>query len=419
MSRNPLNPEIFNLRTVATNLLAGLTVAFVALPLALAFGIRSGLGAQAGLVTAVIAGMIASALGGSRYQVSGPTGAMTVILIPVVSLYGATAVLQVGLMASALLILAGLLKPGRHIHRLPTALIEGFTAGIAIVIAMQQVAFVLGVELQASDHIWQSVIDEVRIWIDEPRPWPLIIGILAITANLIGAARWPKLPVALASIIALTVTANFLGLDVDRIGSLPQDFIAPSLDFLSAGNWLGLVPAALAIAFLAGLESLLSAKIADKLAGSYDHDPNRELIGQGVANLVVPFFGGVPATAALARTAVNIRAGATSRLAGFSHGLFLLIFVLLLAPQIGQIPLAALGGVLIATAYHMVRVRELIYTASRSRLDMLVLVNTMISTVALDLISALAIGLLLYLVLRRTRLSYLTPVIDPEETLGD
>ncbi len=147
MIRNPLNPEMFNLRTVATNLLAGLTVAFVALSLALAFGIGRGLGAQAGLVTALIAGMIASALGGSRYQVSGPTGAMTVILIPVVSLYGATADLQVGLMASALLILAGLLKLGRHIHRLPTALIEGFTAGIAIVIAMQQVAFVLGVEL--------------------------------------------------------------------------------------------------------------------------------------------------------------------------------------------------------------------------------------------------------------------------------
>jgi len=419
MSRNSLNLEIFNLRPIATNLLAGLTVAFVALPLALAFGIGSGLGAQAGLITAVIAGMIASALGGSRYQVSGPTGAMTVILIPVVALYGATAVLQVGLMASALLILAGLLKLGRHIHRLPTALIEGFTAGIAIVIAMQQVAFVLGVKLQASDHIWQSVIDEVHIWIDEPRLAPVIIGILAIAANLIGAARWPKLPVALASIIALTVATNFLGLHVDRIGTLPPDFIAPSLDFLSAGNWLALVPAALAIAFLAGLASLLSAKIADKLAGSFDHDSNRELIGQGVANMVVPFFGGVPATAALARTAVNIRAGATSRLAGFSHGLFLLIFVLLLAPQIGQIPLAALGGVLIATAYHMVRVRELIYTASRSRLDMLVLVITMIATVALDLISALAIGLLLYLVLRRTRLSYLTPVIDSEETLGD
>ena len=149
MSRNLLNLEIFSLRKIATNLLAGLTVAFVALPLALAFGIGSGLGAQAGLVTAVIAGMIASALGGSRFQVSGPTGAMTVILIPVVALHGASAVLQVGLMASALLILAGLLKIGRHIHRLPTALIEGFTAGIAIVIAMQQVAFVLGVKLQS------------------------------------------------------------------------------------------------------------------------------------------------------------------------------------------------------------------------------------------------------------------------------
>ena len=419
MSQSPLKLEILKPRILATNLLAGLTVAFVALPLALAFGIGSGLGAQAGLITAVIAGVIASTFGGSRFQVSGPTGAMTVILIPIVALHGATAILQVGLMASGLLVLAGVLKLGQHIHRLPTALIEGFTAGIAIVIAMQQVAFVLGVSLQTSDHIWKSLIDEVQIWAGAPRLAPLVIGALAIGVNILGTARWPKLPVALGSIVVLTVAANLLGLNVDRIGNLPQGFASPSIEFLSAGNWLTLAPAALAIAFLAGLESLLSAKIADKLAASSHHNPNRELIGQGLANLVVPFFGGVPATAALARTAVNIRAGATSRVAGFSHGLFLLAFVLLLGPQIAQIPLTALGGVLIATAYHMIRVRELVFTARQSRLDMLVLIITLIATVALDLISALAIGLALYLTLKRSRLSYRTPVLDAEETLGD
>lgn len=407
------------LRLVATNLLAGLTVAFVALPLALAFGIGSGLGAQAGLITAVIAGIIASATGGSRFQVSGPTGAMTVILIPIVALYGATAILQVGLMASGFLILAGIGKLGRHIHRLPTALVEGFTAGIALVIAMQQVAFVLGVKLQASEHIWQSVFEEVQVWVGEPHVGPLIIGIAAIVINILGSARFPKLPVALLSIVVLTLVANVLDLETQRIGEIPTNLIAVDTEFLGGGNWLALVPPALAIAFLAGLESLLSARIADKLAGQGKHNPDRELIGQGLANLAVPFFGGVPATAALARTAVNIRAGATSRLAGISHGVFLLIFVLFLAPQIALIPLAALGGVLIATAYHMIKIDELIITAKQSRLDLIVLVMTLIATVVLDLISALAIGLLIYLALRRTKLSYRVPPIDPEETFGD
>ena len=406
-------------KSVLTNLTAGLTVAIVALPLALAFGIGSGLGAQAGLVTAVIAGVVAAAFGGSRFQVSGPTGAMTVILIPIVAAYGTAAVLQVGLMASGFLILAAALRLGRHIHRLPTSLIEGFTAGIALVIAMQQVAFILGVKLEASDHSWHRVWVEAQIWFREPRFTPLAVGVLAIIINVFGANRWPKLPLALITVVLATIAANMLELDLTRIGDLPDQFATPNMEFLSAGNWLVLVPPALAVAFLAGLESLLSAKIADRLAKAEDHHPDKELFGQGLANLVVPFFGGVPATAALARTAVNVRAGATSRLSAISHGVFLLIFVLLLAPWIEQIPLAALGGVLIATAYHMIRIEELKKTAGQSKLDGIVLIITLIATVALDLISALLIGLFIYLILRKTRLSFRSTPIDEEETLGD
>lgn len=391
----------------------------VALPLALAFGIGSGLGAQAGLVTAVIAGMLAAIFGGSKYQVSGPTGAMTVILIPIVATYGPVAVLQVGLMASGFLLLAAIFRLGKHIHRLPTSLIEGFTAGIALVIAMQQVAFVLGVDLEASDHIWHSVFIEAQIWLKAPEFVALILGLIVVIVNVYGASRWPRLPLALISVIVATWVANLANLNLKRIGDLPSEFGQPNLDFLSAGNWLFLIPPALAVAFLAGLESLLSAKIADRLAKGEPHDPDRELLGQAVANLAVPFFGGVPATAALARTAVNVRSGATSRLAAFSHSIFLLAFVLFVSGWIEQIPLTALGGVLIATAYHMVRIEELKKTARISRLDGWVLVITLIATVVLDLISALLIGLTIYLLLRKTKLSKKLIPIDQEETLGD
>lgn len=419
MRQRRLENDRFTPAILLKNLLAGLTVAVVALPLALAFGIGSGLGAQAGLTTAIIAGALAAIFGGSRLQVSGPTGAMTVILIPIVSSFGPTAILQVGLMASAFLLMVALLRLGRHIHRLPTSLIEGFTAGIALVIAMQQVGFLLGVDLKTSDHIWQSVYLEVQSWIAEPQLTPLLLGLFVVLINVFGANRWPKLPLALLSVVVATGLANLLNLSLDRIGDLPGGIGELKLEFLGAGNWLALLPSALAVAFLAGLESLLSAKIADRTSNLEQHNPDRELLGQGIANLVVPFFGGVPATAALARTAVNVRAGASSRISAVSHSVFLAVFVLLLSSQISQIPLAALGGVLIATAYHMIRIEELKATARKSRLDGLVVTVTLASTVLLDLISALSIGLLLYIALRNTKLSNRMIPTDSEETLGD
>ena len=409
----------WSLRRVGKNLLAGATVAIVALPLALAFGIGAGLGAQAGLVTAIIAGAIAAGFGGSKFQVSGPTGAMTVILIPIVVSFGPIAVLQVGLMSSGFLLLAAALRLGNLVKRLPTALVEGFTAGIAIVIALQQVAFLLGVDLVAEDRIWQSVWLEVASWLQKPSWAALVVGLAVLVANLGLGAKYPRFPVAFVSVVIAGIANFVFGIGIETIGQLPQLSNSISLDFLEAGNWLMLIPPALAVAFLAGLESLLSARIADGLAKSASHNPNKELMGQGLANLVVPFFGGIPATAALARTAVNIRAGGDSRLAAISHSIILLLFIMSLSSAISEIPLAALAGVLIATAYRMVKVSELKRLAAKSRLDGLVLFTTLISTIMFDLISALLLGLAIHLALRKSSLSKQRIPVSPDETLGD
>ncbi|MFM6966073.1 MAG: SulP family inorganic anion transporter [Rhodoluna sp.] len=380
------------------NLLSGITVAIVALPLALAFGISSGVGAAAGITTAIIAGALAAIFGGSRLQVSGPTGAMTVVLVPIFKDFGTTGVLFVGLLSGALLVGLALLRVGEHVHRLPTSLIEGFTAGIAVIIAIQQFPFLTG-------------------WLQ------LLVGLLAAGMILIGQHFWPRFPFAFAIVISATLVTEALRLNLPRIGELPASIGVWNLDFLTQSEWVRLIPSALAVTVLAALESLLSAKVADRLRGGGEHhDANKELFGQGIANLVVPFFGGVPATAALARTAVNVRAGATSKVSALIHSLVLAIVILLAAPLVSKIPLAALAGVLLATTAHMVKPKELVHTARISKLDLIVMVATFIATIALNLISGVLIGLAIALTLRKTKLGRLSrtyPVIDDTETLGD
>ncbi len=411
-----------NFATPRIDLIAGLTVALVALPLALAFGIACGLGAASGIITAVIAGLIAAVFGGSRYQVSGPTGAMTVVLLPIVNQFGADAVLAVGLMAGVLLVGASLAGIGHHVHRIPTAVIEGFTAGIAVVIALQQVPTALGVEIETTEHVWQTA------WLAASSGpainWVSVTVAISATAMvLIGQRLLPRIPFALVAVASALVFGMLFGLDTARIGDLPSLLAAPSAAFLTSIDWLALAPSALAVATLAALESLLSAKVADRLVGAKTrHESDRELFGQGLANLVVPFFGGVPATAALARTAVNVRNGARSRLASASHAIFLAAIVLALPSLVAQIPLAALAGVLFATTAHMVKPSELLTLARESRLDALLLIATFAATVLLDLISAVLIGLVLFLALRKTRLANVDrryPPVDKKETLGD
>lgn len=413
-------PEKSFLSRLPKNLIAGLTVAIVALPLALAFGISSGMGAQAGIATAVVAGALAAIFGGSRYQVSGPTGAMTVVLIPLVHQLGGNAIFQVAFLAGVFLILTALLRVGKYVHKLPDSLIEGFTAGIALVIALQQVSFLLGVSVVPAERVWESAALEVGIWLENPAPHAIGLGILAAIVNIFGYTRWPKLPLALLTIFVLTFAVDLIGVDTPRIGALPAELFSVQSGLLDFSNWQILLLPALAVAFLAGLESLLSARIADGMTKhQHNHKPNQELFGQGLANIGSAIFGGMPATAALARTAVNVRAGADSKLSAFSHAAFLAVFVLLVSDLVERIPLAALGGVLVATAWHMIRPSELRKTMSKSKLDAMVLVITLIATVVLDLISALAIGLAIYLVLRKSKLAVSELVIDESETFGD
>lgn len=380
-------------RNPRRDLVAGLTVAVVALPLALAFGVASGVGAQAGLVTAVVAGALAAVFGGSNLQVSGPTGAMTVVLLPIVHQFGARGVLLVGLLAGVILVALAAARLGRYVRYLPAPVIEGFTAGIAAVIALQQVPAMLGVGDAQGDKVWSVAGDAVRRFAAHPQPAPVAVAAGVAVLMLLGARWRPTVPFSLLAVAAATLLAQVTPLPLTRIGSLPAGFPAPSLGFVDAGMIPHLVPAALAVAALAALESLLSATVADAMSVSERHDPDRELFGQGIANIITPIMGGVPATAAIARTAVNVRAGARSKLAALTHAAGLAIIVLAAGPLVSHIPLAALAGVLLATTIRMVEAGSLLAVARSTRRDAIVLILTFTVTVVFDLVTAVAVGL--------------------------
>nr|WP_145484290.1 MULTISPECIES: SulP family inorganic anion transporter [Streptomyces] len=376
------------------DLLAGLTVAIVALPLALGFGVSSGLGAEAGLATAVIAGAVAAVFGGSNLQVSGPTGAMTVVLVPIVGRYGPTGVLTVGLMAGVLLIVLAALRAGKYMRYVPAPVVEGFTLGIACVIGLQQVPNALGVPVPEGDKVLVVTWRAVEEFAKAPN-WTAVGLALAVAAVMLLGARWrPTVPFSLLAVIAATVVAQLAHLDAAKpIGDLPAGLPAPSLAFLHLGDLGSLVTPAVAVAALAALESLLSASVADGMTVGQKHDPDRELFGQGLANIAAPLFGGVPATGAIARTAVNVRTGAGSRTAAFTHAVVLAVIVFAAAPLVARIPLAALAGVLLATAVRMVEVGSLRAMARATRSDAVTLVLTAVGTLALDLVHAVIIGL--------------------------
>ncbi|OIK03640.1 SulP family inorganic anion transporter [Streptomyces monashensis] len=375
------------------DLLAGLTVAIVALPLALGFGVSSGLGAEAGLATAVVAGALAAVFGGSNLQVSGPTGAMTVVLVPIVARYGPTAVLTVGLMAGVMLVVLALFRAGRYMQYVPAPVIEGFTLGIAGVIGLQQVPNALGVPKPDGDKVLVVTWHAVAEFVKAPN-WTALALAACVVVLMLAAGRWrPAVPFSIVAVIAATVVTQAAHLDVKPIGELPSGLPAPSLSFLDPGALGSLLAPAVAVAALAALESLMSAAAADAMTVGQRHDPDRELLGQGLANIAAPLFGGVPATGAIARTAVNVRTGAGSRLAALTHAAVLAVIVFAAAPLVSRIPLAALAGVLIATAIRMVEVGSLKAMAKATRSDALILVLTAVATLALDLVYAVVIGL--------------------------
>lgn len=376
------------------DLLAGLTVGIVALPLALGFGIASGAGAEAGLVTAIVAGLVAAVFGGSHVQVSGPTGAMVVVLAPVVAAHGVGAVALVTLMAGVLVVLAGVARLGRAVSFIPWPVIEGFTLGIAVIIFLQQVPALTGADGTSGPHtnVVASAVSSLTHADPVTLAWSLAaVGVVAACMLLLPRLR-RGIPGSLVGIILVTLATLALHAPLATIGALPHSLPAPALPALDPATMQALLPAALTVAALAAIESLLSARVAASVADTGAYDPDRELLGQGLASLAAGLFGGMPATGAIARTAVNVRSGARTRAAAAAHALVLLLVVLVVAGPVAQIPLAALSGVLMVTAVRMVHVATARSILRSTRADAVAFVVTAVVTVSVDLIVAVAIG---------------------------
>ena len=389
------------------DLVAGVTVGIVALPLALAFGITTGMGARSGMITAIVAGLIAAVFGGSNVQASGPTGAMTVVLVPIVAQYGTDAVLVVGLIAGVFVTAAAFGRLGRYLAYIPWPVIEGFTVGIAIIIFLQQVPTVLGVAKPEGENTAAIAARAVYDAISNGKLQSVALVALVIAVMVVVPRIRGSLPASLIAVLVATVVAQMASLNVSRIGLLPNSLPLPSLPSTSISEVRHLLSAGFAVALLASIESLLSAKVADGMSGGKRHDPNRELFGQGLANLASPLFGGMPATGAIARTAVNVRAGARTRLAAITHAILLLLVVFFGSGLVSKIPLAALAGVLIVTAYRMVEKHNVLALIHSTRSDALILLATTAATIAFDLIIAIEIGVALaaFLALRQIAMS--------------
>ena len=419
----PSKPELFhtlkhyNKQKFTADLMAGIIVGIVALPLAIAFGIASGVSPEKGILTAIIAGFAISAFGGSRVQIGGPTGAFIVIIYGIIQQYGLTGLAIATVMAGLFLILLGVLRLGTIIRYIPYPIIVGFTSGIALTIFSTQIKDLLGL------HIEEAVpADFIEKWICYIQNFSTIdlataiVGIVSVVIIACTPFVSKKVPGSLVAIIVMTVAGiimtNYFGIHVDTIGdrfdinpSLPEAEI-PSLNW---DNLKGLLPPAITIAVLGAIESLLSATVADGIIG-HKHDSNQELIGQGIANVLSPIFGGIPATGAIARTMTNINNGGKTPVAGIIHAVVLLLIYFFLMPYAKYIPMACLAGVLVVVSYNMSGWRTIREMMHNPKSDTFVLWLTFILTVIFDLTIAIEVGLMLACLLCMRRMAETTQV---------
>jgi SulP family sulfate permease len=380
-------------RSWRMDLVAGVTVGIVALPLALAFGVSSGAGAEAGLVTAIVAGVVAAVFGGSHVQVSGPTGAMVVVLAPIIAIHGVGVLGIVGLLAGLLVLAAGVLRLGRTVSAIPWPVIEGFTAGIAVIIFLQQVPAAFG--QPSTGHGTNAAVAALEAIARASGPttwWSLGLVALVAAVSLALAPLGPRVPGAIIAVGLATAVAVWADAPVAVIGELPAGLPAPSLPSVEWSVLGSLMGPILTVAALAAIESLLSARMVATHSDTGPYDPDRELVGQGLASVASAAFGGMPATGAIARTAVNVRAGGRSRLSAITHAVLLLLVIGIGGALVARIPLAALAGVLMVTAMRMVPIRTVRAVVRSSRQDAVVFWVTAIVTVSVDLVYAVAIG---------------------------
>lgn len=392
----------YNAKSLVADLMAGLTVCAVALPLALAFGVSCGADAAAGLITAIIAGLVISALSGASFQISGPTGAMTAVLITIIAKDGGelSGVFFVGLLAGILMVIAGIFKLGKLVNLIPKPVITGFTSGIAVIIALGQIDNFFAVKSEGS-----STIAKLLSYGDlgfSPDPASVVIGLLVIAIMIFWPAKLnAKVPSSLVGIIVAAIIAAIFFPDIATVGEIPKTIFLDKRLNLTAIDWRNLesyIGPAFTIAVLGMIESLLCGASASAMThGRFDADV--ELIGQGIGNIIIPFFGGVPATAAIARTSVAIKSGSKTRLTGIFHAVFLLLSMFLLGGVMSKLPMAALAGVLMMTAWRMNdwgEVKDIFQRRFKS--EMLQYLLTLVATVVFDLTIAIVIGILFSLI---------------------
>ena len=414
--------EGYDLSKFRCDAVAGLTVAIVALPLAMALGIASGASPEKGLVTAVIAGFLISALGGSRVQIGGPTGAFVVVIFNVIARHGFDGLLLATLLAGLILVVAGYAKLGQVIRFIPHPVITGFTAGIAVIIASSQVKDFLGLRIDqvSADFLlqwaayWQA-LDSIN--------WAaLATGIASLALIILLRRIAPRAPGFLIAIIGASAAVSLLGLPVDTIGSrfpdIPAGLPMPAMPEFSFVKLQQVLPSAFTIAFLAGIEALLSAVVADGMTGSR-HRSNQELVGQGVANIASALFGGLPATGAIARTATNVRAGGLTPVAGILHAAFVLLFVLFAADLMAFVPMTALAAILFVVAWGMSEYERFVSLMHMPNGDRSVLLLTFGLTVFVDLTVAIGVGVTIASLLFMMRMSESVQIEDVRKTVPD
>jgi SulP family sulfate permease len=384
------------------NIVAGIVVGLVALPLAMAFAIASGAKPENGIYTAIVAGIIASTLGGSRLQISGPTGAFIVILSGITARYGFDGLQIATLMAGIILVIMGVTRLGRLVKFIPDPVIVGFTAGIGVIIWTGQWHYFFGIEKPEGEHFHEKMLVLFR---ELPHfdPTTTILALISLAIVII----WPRLPVVrrvpgplVALVVATVAVAIFQFPSVATIGSafggIPSGLPSPSVPQITPGRVIELLGPALTIALLGSIESLLSAVVADGMAGGPRHDSNQELVGQGLANIASPLLGGFAATGAIARTATNIKNGGNSPIAGIVHSIVLILIIVALAPLAVNVPLAALAAILFVVAWNMSDARHMVSMIKRApRADVAVLMVTFLLTVFADLVVAVNIGVIL------------------------
>lgn len=421
----------YNRKTFFADLTAGLTVGVVALPLAMAFAIACGIKditPATGLITAVVAGFMISLLGGSKFQIGGPTGAFVVLIASVAGAFGMSGLILCTLLAGIFLILFGVFRMGALIKFIPYPVTTGFTSGIAVTIFCTQIKDLLGLQIEGSvpaEFIakWACYIEHIGT----VNFWALGISLLTIAVILITKRLLPKAPFMLVGMLVSTVVCLVFKLPVETIGSrfgeLPQGLPMPEFPSIDMGQLPSLVKPAFVIALLAAIESLLSASVADGMTGSRHH-PNTELIGQGVGNIAAALFGGIPATGAIARTATNIRAGAKTPVSGLIHAVTLLLILMLAGQYAAVVPLPALAGILVLVCWNMAEVSTFTHLLTGPRQDAAVLIITFILTVLIDLVVAVEVGVVLAALLFIGRMAKISNVEaisheiegeDPEE----